>query len=109
MVEEAGDTCEATLALFGHKDFRQQLQPTALTFNTGSRAAMRFDGPAPPSPETVPPPPLTDRDVDPDYFRGGTDDEASAFLDQFTWPFPSSFCCVSTLQEASALPVCLRQ
>ena len=84
MVEGAGDLCEATLAMFGHKEFRQQLQPTALSFSTiGSSDAMRFDGPAPPSPEAVPPPPLTDRDVDPDYFRGGTGDEVSAFLDQF--------------------------
>ena len=85
VVDGAGDLCEATLAMFGHKGFRQQLQPTALSFNIiGSSAAMRFDGPAPPSPEAVPPPPsLTCRDVDPDYFRGGTDDEVSAFLDQF--------------------------
>jgi hypothetical protein len=85
VVEGAGDLREATLALFGHKDFRQQLQPTALSFNVGSSAAVRFDGPAPPSPEAAPPPlpPLTDRDVDPDYFRGGAGEEAAAFLDQF--------------------------
>ena len=84
MVEGAGGLCEATLALFGHEDFCQQLQPTALSFNIGSSAAVRFDGPAPPSPEAVPPPPLTIRDVDPDYFQGGTDAEVAAFLDQFT-------------------------
>jgi hypothetical protein len=85
VVEGAGGLCEATLALFGHKDFRQQLQPTALSFNADSSAVMRFDGPVPPSPVAVPPPPLTERDVDPDYFRGGDAEEAAAFLDQFTY------------------------
>jgi len=84
-VEGAGDLCEATLALFGHKDFRQQLQPTALSFSSaGTRAAMRFEGPDPPSPGAASPPPLVARDVDPDYYRGGGGDEVAAFLDQFT-------------------------
>jgi hypothetical protein len=80
-----GEPCEATLALFGHQDYRQQLQPTALSFSSaGSRAAMRFEGTDPPSPGAASPPPLAAREFDPDYFRGGGGDEVAAFLDQFT-------------------------
>ena len=81
VVPGGGGLCETILAIFGHKDYRQQLQPTTLTFhNTGGPTALQFEGPDPPSPGNISP--LTVRDVDPDYFPHGTGNEAAEFLDQ---------------------------
>jgi len=88
VVDGPGPMCEAALALFGHEDHRQQLQPTALTFPImRGRNAIFFYGPAPPSPGAVSP--LLARDVDPDYFPYGVEEEAVAFLDQLPCGPPS--------------------
>ena len=88
VVAGAGELCEATLVLFGHKDFRQQLQPTVLTFfNTEGRSALQFEGPDPPSPGAGSS--LMAREVDPDYFPHGAGEEAEAFLNQFSYDAPS--------------------